>query len=187
MSETIGANPGEFRKPFQPGKFVLYKTQSGRTLFARKPAFSSERDANGSLGSLRETVRQAVTYAEFASDQAIYQSRSVGSLISAYNLAVADYLGKPQIMDIEIRGWTGGMGQAIRILAKDNFMVLRVHLVIRDSQFVWEAGEAEQSESNKLVWTYTTRTPVEREPGLRLEAYAYDLPGNIGEYRLELR
>ena len=66
-------------------------------------------------------------------------------------------------------------------------MVLRVHRVIRDSQFVWEAGEAEQSESNKLIWTYITRTPVEPEQGLWLEAHAYDLPGNIGEYRLELR
>jgi hypothetical protein len=187
MSETIGANPGEVRKPFQPGTFVQYKTQSGRTLFTRKPAFGSERGANGFPGSLHETVLQAVTYAEFASSQSIYQSRAVGSLQSAYNLAVADYLGKPQIMDIEIRGWTGGVGQTIRLLAKDNFMVLRVHLVIRDSQFVWEAGEAEQSESNKLVWTYITRTPVEREPGLWLEACAYDLPGNTGEYRLELR
>ncbi|HEX5837430.1 MAG TPA: hypothetical protein VFY26_06340 [Anaerolineales bacterium] len=187
MSETIGANSGEVRKPFQPGRFVLYKTQSGRTLFARKPGFSSEQGTNGSSASQRETVRNAVTYAEFASGQAIYQSRAVGSPISAYNLAVADYLGKPQIMDIEIRGWTGGIGQTIRLLAKDNFMVLRVHLVIRDSQFVWEAGEAEQSESNKLIWTYITRAPVEREPGLWLEAYAYDLPGNIGEYRLELR
>jgi hypothetical protein len=187
MSETIGANPGEVRKPFQPGTFVQYKTQSGRTLFARKPAFGSERGANGSSGSLRETVRKAVTYAEFASGQAIYQSRAAGIPLSAYNLAVADYLGKPQIMDIEIRGWTGGIGQTIRVVAKDNFIVLRVHLVIRDSQFVWEAGEAEQSESNKLVWTYITRTPVEREPGLWLEACAYDLPGNTGEYRLELR
>ena len=183
MSETIGANPGEVRKPFQPGTFVQYKTQSGRTLFARKPTVSSERGAN----ALRETVRQAVTYAEFASGQSIYQSRAVGSLQSAYNLAVADYLGKPQIMDIEIHGWTGGVGQTIRLLAKDNFMVLRVHLVIRDSQFVWEAGETEQSESNKLIWTYITRTPVERKPGLWLEACAYDLPGNTGEYRLELR
>jgi hypothetical protein len=185
MSEPMGPNPGEVRKPFQPGKFVMYKTMSGRTLFARKPAFGLERGANGS--SLGETVRQAVTYAEFASGQTIYQSRSVGSPSSAYNLAVADYLGKPQIMDIEIRGWTGGIGQVVRILARDNFMVLRVHLVIRDSEYVWEAGEGEQSESNKLLWMYTTRTPVVREPGLRLEAYAYDLPGNVGEYRLELR
>lgn len=186
MNEIIGANPGEDRKPFQPGKFVLYKTQSGRTLFARKPTFGSERDANGSSGSLRETVRKAVTYAEFASCQAIYQSRAVGSSLSAYHLAVADYLGKPQIVDIEIRGWTGGIGQNIRLLAKDNFMVLRVHLVIRDSRFVWESGEAEQSESNKLLWTYITRTPLEREQGLWLEACAYDLPGNTGECRLEL-
>ncbi len=187
MSEILDANPGEGRKPFQAGKFVLYKTRSGRTLFTRKPAFGSERNANGSSGSLRETVREAVTYAEFTSDQAIYQTRSVGSSISAYNLAIADYLGKPQIMDIDIRAWTGGIDQFIRIRASDNFMVLRVHLVIRDSKFVWEAGEAEQSDSNKLVWTYTCRTPVERETGLHLEAYAYDLPGNVGEFCLELR
>lgn len=187
MTETFGPPSGNVQDPHQAGRFVLYKTQSGRTLFAKKPASHREQSREPSGGFMRETVRQAVTYAEYSWDEPIYQTRSLGTPVSAYNLAVADFLVKPQILDIEICDWTGGIGQKILITAKDNFMVLRVHLVIRDSEFVWEAGEATQSDTNKLIWTYMTRTPVTREPGLRMDAYAFDLPGNVGEFHLELR
>jgi hypothetical protein len=187
MSEIFDATPGNIQYPQSAGKFVLYKTQSGRTLFAKKPVFNAEKARISPEGLMRETVRQAVTYAEFVWDEPIYRTKALGTSVSAYNLAVADYLGKPQILNIEIRGWTGGIGQPIQILAKDNFMVIGVRLVIRDREYVWEAGEARQSESNKLLWTYCTRTPVAREPGLRLDAYAFDLPGNVGEYHMELR
>ena len=93
----------------------------------------------------------------------------------------------PQILDIDVRGWIGGIGQEIRVKARDNFMVVSVRLVIRDSGIVWEEGEAAQSESDSLLWTYTTRTHVTREPGIRLSAFALDLPGNAGELQLELR
>ena len=59
---------------------------------------------------MQDEIRQAVTYAEFACDQAIYRSRAVGTANTAYNLAVADALAKPQVLDIDIHGWTGEAG-----------------------------------------------------------------------------
>ena len=56
---------------------------------------------------------------------------AAGTAATAYNLAVADYFGKPEILDIDISRWTGQAGQKIYIRAKDNFMVVRVRLVIR--------------------------------------------------------
>jgi hypothetical protein len=65
--------------------------------------------------------------------------------------------------------------------------VLSVRLVIHDGQNILEEGEAEQSELDDLTWKYNIQTPVERKPGLTLEAHAYDLPGNVGKYSIELR
>lgn len=179
MTENFGTIPGRAET------FLVYKTRSGKNLITRKPNMNlNQGDRNKSM---QEEVRQAVTYAEFAWEQPIYQCKAVGTLNSAYNLAVADALGKPQVLDIDIQGWTRMAGQTILIEAKDNFLVLSVHLVIRDGDTILEEGQAEQSELDGLIWRYTLQTAVERKPGLTLDAYAYDLPGNVGKLSIELR
>jgi hypothetical protein len=187
MNETRGQSPGWQRGFFPREKRVAFKTRSGHTLLASRPPLHSDREIPTAKETLQESVRQAVTYAEFASTETIYQCKALGTTFSAYHLAVEDFLEKPQVLDIDIRRWMGGIGQEIQIKARDDFMVLSVRLVIRDHEMIWETGEATQSESNSLLWTYITRTPVAREPGLWIDAYACDLPGNVGEYHLELR
>jgi hypothetical protein len=184
MNEDFGTSDGRVRKPNPAERFFIYKTQSGKSLAARKPAM----DANcGQKASMQEEVRRAVTYAEFACDQPIYQCKAVGTSQSAYNLAVADALGKPQVLEIDLSGWSGKTGQTILIQARDNFLVLSVRLLIREGDIILEEGEAEQYQQDGLSWGYQLQTLVERRPGLLLDAYAYDLPGNEGKYSIELR
>jgi hypothetical protein len=166
-------------------RYFIYRTRSGKNLIARKPAM--DLNQNAQKKSMQEEVRRAVTYAEFACEEPIYQCKAVGTPNSAYNLAVADALGKPQILDIDLHGWSRKPGQTLLVKARDNFLVLSVHLVIRKGETIIEEGDAEQSELDGLVWRYVLQTAVERKPGLTLEAYAYDLPGNVGKYSIELR
>jgi hypothetical protein len=184
MKENYGPFPGGVRPPNPTERFFVCKTRSGRNLITLKP--ESEPKRGGTKHSMQEQVRQAVTYAEFAWDQPIYQTKAVGSSNSAYNLAVADFLGKPQILDIDLHGWTRKIGQSILIQAKDNFLVLSVRLVIREGDSILEQGEAEQSPLDALTWRYILQTSVERKPGLTLDAFASDLPGNVGSYSIAL-
>ena len=179
MTENYGTIPNRAEKYF------VYRTRSGKNLIARKPALDLNR--SGQKKSMQEEVRRAVTYAEYACEEPIYQCKAVGTSNSAYNLAVADALGGPQVLDIDIHGWNRKSGQTILIKARDNFLVLSVHLVIRRGETIIEEGDAEQSELDALIWRYTLQTPVERKPGLTLDAYANDLPGNVGKYSIELR
>jgi hypothetical protein len=179
MNKNFGTLPG------RTDNYFVYKTRSGKNLIAREPMIDT--NPRRQKLSLQDDIRRAVTYAEFAWDQPIYQCKAVGSSNSAYNLAVADALGKPQILDIDLHGWTRKIGQTILVTAKDNFLVLSVRLVIRDGAAVIEEGEAEQSELDGLLWRYALQTTVERRPGLFLDAYASDLPGNVGKYTIELR
>lgn len=185
MNKNFGTTPDDIRKPNPAERFFVYLTRSGKKLIARKPAM--DLSLSGQKKSMQEQVRRAVTYAEFACDQPIYQCKAVGTSNSAYNLAVADALGKPQVLDIDIHGWTCKIGQTLLIKAIDNLLVLSVHLVIRKGETIVEEGNAEQSELDGLIWRYTLQTPVERKPGLILDAYAYDLPGNVGQLSIELR
>ena len=184
MNESFGTFPGGVRQPNPTEQFFVYRTQSGKNLIARKPVMDPNRDSHKQ--SMQEEVRRAVTYAEFACDQPIYQCKAVGATNTAYNLAVADALGKPQILGVDIRGWTRKAGQTILVKASDNFLVLSVRLVIRKGETILDQGEAEQSETDGLTWKYIFQTPLERKPGLILEARAYDLPGNEGKYSIEL-
>jgi hypothetical protein len=187
MTESFRPYSGGIRQPRRIDGFVVSKTHSGRTIIAQKPSFDPRVKFSGRKNSMQEDVRHAVTYAEFAHEQPLYQCKAVGTLNTAYNLAVADFLGKPEVLDIDIRGWNSKAGQTILIKAMDNFLVLRVRLVIWDGETIYEEGEAEQSQLDDLVWKYTTQTPVVRQPGMYLDAFAYDLPGNVGRYSLELR
>ncbi len=179
MTENFGTIPGRAERYF------VYQTRSGKKLIARKPVTDPARDSQKK--SMQEDVRRAVTYAEFACDQPIYQCKSVGTSNTAYNLAVADALVKPEILDIDIHGWTRKIGQTILVTAQDNFLVLSVHLVIREGETILEQGDAQQSELDGLIWRYALQTAVERKPGIFLDAYAYDLPGNVAKYSIELR
>jgi hypothetical protein len=185
MNENFGTFPNGVRQPKPAERVFVYRTRSGRNLVTRKPM--SDTNCEDKNYSMQEEVRRAVTYAEFAWDQPIYQCKAVGTTNSAYNLAVADALGKPEVLDIDIHGWTRKIGQTILIKARDNFLVLSVHLVIREGETILEEGEAEQSELDGLVWRYALKTSVERKPGVTLDAYAYDLPGNVGKCSIELR
>jgi hypothetical protein len=129
----------------------------------------------------REAIRKASTYAHFSQNQALYLNKAVGTRLSAYEWAVADYFGKPKVQQMDIRGWTGEVGQTILIHAQDNLMVLHVYVKIRETSLVLEEGEAKQSKAEPSIWIYTTRTAIQPKPGVWLDVVAYDLPGNTGE------
>ena len=168
-------------------KMIVTKSSSGRTLITKRPFPELNRSLTGSKKSMQKAVRQAVTYAEFAWEQPLYQNKAVGTSISADNLAVADFLGKPRVLDIDLRGWGQGAGQRIQVWAEDNVMVLSVRVVIREGECILEEGEAVQSETDRLLWNYKIKSFIDRKPGLHLDAFAYDLPGNVGTCGVELR
>ena len=127
--------------------------------------------------------------ATFEVEDIVSWKGAAGTAAAAYNLAVADYFGKPEILDIDISRWTGQASQQIYIRAKDNFMVVRVRLVIRPNGQDYDAldgGEAVQSGTDGLLWVFTTTAPIDIVPEMQLDAYAYDLPGNLGKDTLVL-
>ena len=107
----------------------------------------------------------------------VNQAKRTGA--TAYSIAVTDWSGAPEVLEIDVNGWTGDIGQTIRVKARDNVMVARVSVVIRDAkENVLEMGEAVQSEAGSDWWDYTTKAFVPMNPFPIVEAIAQDLPGN---------
>jgi len=100
--------------------------------------------------------------------------------MSAFNAAVADWFNKPKVLEINANGWTGGIGQTIRMKAQDDTLVAMVHVVIKDVDgTMLEEGDAVQSDG--LWWIYTTTTVISNSSTSNIVATAQDLPGNIAE------
>jgi hypothetical protein len=163
-------------------QFVICSTRSGKIFFASAPGFDlvSSKEA---YQTPQNAFRAAATYAAFAWMQDVYVRRAEDTRTTAYDLALIDWFGKPKIFEIDMDSWTGKIGQIVRVKARDNVMIARVAIVIRDAQGnILEAGEAVRSETGSAWWAYTTRSPVPMTPFPGVEAIAWDLPGNRASF-----
>lgn len=161
-------------------QIVFRKDKAGRTIVSAKPTFSANRTFNTGQLAHQDAFREAIAYAKTAKDNAIYISKAEGTPMNAYNVAVADWFNKPQVLEIDTDGWNGQVGQIIRVKAMDDIQVTKVQVVITDANnAVLEQGEAVQADG--LWWDYTTTDSVATPATARIVATAQDLPGNSVE------
>ena len=167
-------------------RLVFRKGKGGMTILSTRPVFSPDRVFSHAQQAQQSAFRQAATYAKVAMHQPLYIDLTKGTPLNAYNLAIADWFGKPEVLEIDAGEWTGRSGQTIRIKAQDNVKVTNVRVNIHNGAgSIYEQGEALQSETDGMLWTYITTTNVPTPPAL-LDASAQDLPGNIGASAIQL-
>jgi hypothetical protein len=113
----------------------------------------------------------------------IYITKANGGARSPYNIAVADWFNRPEILEIDLSGWINGDGGAIRVRAQDDVSVQGVKATISDESGTFlEEGEA--SEVGALWWEYNTAQAAANN--MRVTVAARDLPGHVTE-RTELK
>jgi hypothetical protein len=158
-------------------QFVIKTTRSGKTIIANMPTFDEDRVFSEAQMSHQSAFREASAYARSAKTQPVYVERANVTNSIPYNVAISDWFGKPQVLEIDIKGWTGEAGQPIRVRAQDNVHVAGVQVAIEDQDGGgFEEGEAVQAEG--LWWTYLTTSAVPQAALQRVIAVARDLPGN---------
>jgi len=165
-------------------QFVNSKTGLGKALLVSKIMFDDtwkyiETKTN------QAALREATTYANFAQTQKSYINKARGKGVTAYYTALADWFCAAKVLEIDVDGWTGKIGQTIHVKARDNVKVARVSVVIRDAEEnVLEMGEAVQSETGSAWWNYTTKSLVTMIPFPIVEATAQDLAGNSDSFAI---
>ena len=159
-------------------QLVIKQDRTGRTIVSVKPVFDEDRTFSESQIAQQEAFREATAYAKSKKDEAVYQAKVAAGAYSTYNVAVADWFHPPEIIEVDLSAWNGGVGEVIRIKAVDDVQVTRVTVVITDeADAVIEQGEAEQAEG--LWWDYTTTAEASGNPKVLVSAR--DLPGHIAE------
>ena len=161
------------------GQLVIKRSKSGRTIISNHPSFRADRQFTPAQQSQHLAFREACAYAKTARDQEVYVHKAAGSDLSPYNLAVADWLRPPEILQVDTGGWTGQPGKVIRIQALDDVQVKDVTLVITDlAGALLEQGPATAVDS--LWWEYTTTATG--TGSLKVTASAQDLPGHVTQF-----
>jgi len=163
--------------------FVNRETPLEKTILASQPVFDRDREYTQTQKTHESAIQEATTYANFAQTQEVYIHKARRSDVTAYTIALTDWFVAPKVLEINVDGWTGEIGQTIRVKARDNVKVARVSVVIRDLEDnVLEMGEAVKSEAGGAWWDYTTKALVTMTPFPIVEATAQDLPGNSDSF-----
>ena len=167
-------------------RLVFRKGRGGTTILATRPVDTADRVYNDAQLSQQEAFKQATAYAKVARTQPLYIQLSKGTEATAYNRAVADWFGQPQVLSIDASAWTGQTGQTILVKAIDDTKVTNVRVVIHNNGTILEQGEAVPATNDGLTWIYTTTTNVSTFPAPVLDANAHDMAGNIGSSSIQL-
>jgi hypothetical protein len=160
-------------------RFLYRKTTTGKFIVANKRIFGETLKHTATKKTYQEALREAAAHAAFSCTEELYANRATRTLATSYSMALIDSFGAPRVLEIDVDEWTGGIGETIRVKARDNINVAAVVVVIRAANGnMLEIGEAVQSEAGSPWWNYTTKSRVCIVPFPSVEAIAYDLAGN---------
>lgn len=164
------------------GNNFVYRQVHGRTIMANRP----KKREKLSEKQLAQTDRfsDATYYAkkktEMPQFKSLYQ-RGIDlkkGILSAYAVALRDFLNAPKIEQLDVKDYTGEPGQLIRVRATDDFMVSSVSITISNAENqVIENGEA-MPRGKKGLWRMMTTVRNTQVKGTVITVVAKDLPGN---------
>jgi hypothetical protein len=169
------------------GQSTIVRNVRGKMVVKNRPARQlgkPGKDPN-SKDDLRLRFQEAAQYAR--QQMTIPESKEAyGKVITekkrtAYMVAMTDYLTAPRVKSIDVLGYRGAVGDSIRVKAVDDFLVAEVIVTITDANGnVIETGHAGPDTEKINQWLYkaTVANPV--LPGTKIDAVAYDRPGNTG-------
>jgi hypothetical protein len=163
------------------GDLLIFRQRDGETIVAKK-AEPSKKSSEKQVQQ-RRSFQQATVYAKAATADTelkdLYEAAAKKRKgITAYNVAVADFMSAPDIESIDLSGYKGQPDDVIRIIVSDNFAVKAVNVKIcnADGSTV-EEGYASHGLGN--LWSYVAKQVNESLDGDKIIISATDIPGNI--------
>ena len=170
------------------GNIFVYRHRNGKTIVSKTPnktAPLSEKQKGQT-----QRFKLAINYAKSAlldtTLKEYYETEAKKKQnVSAYNVAVADYLTSPIINNIDYSGYTGDVtNQKIIIELDNNTKVIKVSVkIIAKDKSTLEEGEATLL---KGKWQYTTTSVNATIQGTKIIVSATDRPNNTTKKEITL-
>ena len=98
---------------------------------------------------------------------------------TAFVVALTDSLNAPEVTEIKTSDYLGKVGDEIRVVATDDFRVVRLRVIIKSADGTeLERGEAVQDVKNSDTWHYSATVANPSVAGTIVSATAFDIPDN---------
>lgn len=162
-------------------QLVIQEGRGGQTVVRSKPRPSNKPQTEAQAAQ-RDRFKEAAAYAkEAAKNEPLYAEKAEGTAQTAFNVALADFLHPPEIVELDVSGYSGKAGETIRVKARDDVQVKAVNVVIAaaDGALV-ESGAASVVAGQVGWWSYVTSAAATGN-GVKVLAVAQDLPGHEGK------
>ncbi|MBI3788414.1 MAG: hypothetical protein HY276_09175 [Ignavibacteriales bacterium] len=160
------------------GDQLVVKTgKGGQTVISTTPKFSGDRKFTDAQAAQQEKFREGSAYAkDAAKKEPLYGEKAAGTPQTAYNVAMADFMHPPEILEIDVSKYSGKAGETIRARAQDDVKVKTVNVVIATEQDqMIEQGAATPEDGSWWKYTATANAPSEN---VKVIVHAWDLPGH---------
>ncbi len=152
------------------GQYVLYAAPGARS-----------KDMSDAQKQQCDKFRQAVLYAKGAQKTPEYQDAAKTRGISAYNVAIADFLHPPEIQKIDLSSYHGKADDKIAITAVDDVKVKTVGvMIVNDDGSLVEKGVAAAADQDSNQWLYTTKCAA-GSASVKIVVDVADLAGQVAQ------
>ena len=172
---------------FQRGRFgdIIYRVVGSLSISSKAPDYSKIKWSEAQKAN-RIRFRDGMAYARKAfedPEKEKYYQNKAGAGQHKFNMAVADYMVKPEINEVDIGNYKGEESDLIRVKASDNFKVAVVIVMILNAAgLLIESGMAvEYPYSGSGEWIYKTMEPNPEWKGGKVVIRVTDSPGNTVE------
>jgi hypothetical protein len=166
------------------GDMLLFSQRGGKTIVSTAPRKSNK--VSEAQKQQRRKFQLAVLYAQLPDNQELYKDKASKRGRQPFHVAVADFLKAPSIENINLSGYTGSVGDLIRIRVMDDFAVKSVLVRITNSDGSLVEEGAAVSDAVGYEWTFTATQTNASLSGDKIEIIASDIPGNISADELTL-
>ncbi len=155
-------------------QLVIKMGKGGQTIISTTPKFPAGREFTAAQTTQHQRFGEAAAYAKDAAKQEpLYAEKAAGTAQSAYNVALADFLHPPEIVEIDVSAYTGKIGETIRARVQDDVKVKQVKVVIAtDQDQLIEQGAA--TPGTGLWWNYAA-TVNATSGNVKVIVHAWDL------------
>lgn len=165
------------------GDLIVFSQRNGKTIVSRAPKDKTGEDSQKQKDHKRKFQR-ATLYAKSVINDPVQKelydvASDTSKGMSTYNVAVADLLNAPDIETLDLSGYTGNVGDIIKIIVLDDFAVKAVTVKIENADgTLVEQGSAVDS---GFEWIYTATANNADLSGDKITIKATDNPANVTE------
>lgn len=161
------------------GKQIVFRQVNGKTIIASRP--HRKPTTHPTLINQNNRFRLASTYAKKALADPVLKEEYTAEakkrgIINPYNMAVSDYMKKPEISQVNTSAYRGKrIKEPINIEVTDNFKVIAVKVTIICQSSIIEEGDATFSTN---IWQYYTTTLNKHLADTKIVITAFDRAQN---------